>query len=230
MATGRDLIRRSLVLIGVLAEGETPSASQLQDGLTTLSEMLSSWATEKLMIPVVTREEFSLTGGTASPTMGSSGTFDTTKPVMIESVAVKSGSTEIPVKIQNADEWAMVSDKTLQSTLPSEVYPSYGSPLVTLNFWPVPASTLTAVIYSIKPLTSITADAAINVQDGMMRAIRYNFAIELAAEYNRTVSAEVASIAASSKASIKRINSKPTTLAVDLALQPRRGFNILTGE
>jgi len=48
MASAGDIINGSLRLLGVLAEGETPSAATSQDALTALNQMIDSWNTERL--------------------------------------------------------------------------------------------------------------------------------------------------------------------------------------
>ena len=45
MATALDVIRRSMRLIGALAEGEVPTAEQAADGITALQAMLGDWET-----------------------------------------------------------------------------------------------------------------------------------------------------------------------------------------
>ena len=48
--TAGDQINRALRLLGVLAEGETPSASESQDALMALNQMIDSWNTERLSV------------------------------------------------------------------------------------------------------------------------------------------------------------------------------------
>ena len=48
--TAGDQINRALRLLGVLAEGETSSASVMQDSLTALNQMIDSWSTERLSV------------------------------------------------------------------------------------------------------------------------------------------------------------------------------------
>ena len=50
MASAGDLINGALRLLGVLAEGETPSAETSADALTAMNQMIDSWNTEKLSI------------------------------------------------------------------------------------------------------------------------------------------------------------------------------------
>jgi hypothetical protein len=43
MATGQSMVTRTLRLLGVLADGQSPTAQQLSDGLDSMNEMLSAW-------------------------------------------------------------------------------------------------------------------------------------------------------------------------------------------
>ena len=45
--TANDQINGALRLLGVLAEGETPSAATSQDALAALNQMIDSWNTER---------------------------------------------------------------------------------------------------------------------------------------------------------------------------------------
>jgi hypothetical protein len=231
MSTGRDLIRRSLVLLGVLSEGETPTAQQLTDGLLSANEMLDSWSTENLTIYSNTKETFTSPSGNGAPTMGpTTGTFATTRPVEIEMIMAKSGNTELPVELLNFEQWAAIADKTATGSLPAKAYIDYGSPLLTINLYPVPSAGVDIVIYSRKPLTSLAANTSISIPPGYMRAIRYNLAIELATEFGRQASAEVVQVAKESKANIKRQNKQTNLMVADGMVSGRRAFNIFTGE
>ena len=50
MASAGDIINGALRLIGMLAEGETPSAETSADALFAMNQMIDSWNLEKLMI------------------------------------------------------------------------------------------------------------------------------------------------------------------------------------
>ena len=50
MTAANDQINGALRVLGVLAEGETPSAATSQDALTALNQMLDSWNTERLAV------------------------------------------------------------------------------------------------------------------------------------------------------------------------------------
>lgn len=46
MATAQDVVRRALVLIGVIEAGESASAGEMKDGVDALNDMLHGWAAE----------------------------------------------------------------------------------------------------------------------------------------------------------------------------------------
>ena len=49
-ATAGELIKGSLRLIGMLAEGEEPSADTMQDSIMAMNQMIQSWDTERLSV------------------------------------------------------------------------------------------------------------------------------------------------------------------------------------
>lgn len=234
--TTRDLLSSSLRVIGALASGETLLANESTDALTGLNQLLDSWSTENLLIPNKAREVFPLVSSQGVYTMGTGGTFNTTRPMRIENAELQITSSnpaiEIPIKILTKDEYARILLKTMTSTYPLYLYAEGTYPLETINLWPVPVQVNNLALYSWKPLANVSnLSTALSLPPGYERALKYNLAIDLAPEYGRPVTAEVAAIAVESKAAIKRMNSKPQYLAVDDALRARPAvFNWMTGE
>lgn len=230
--TGRNLCQGALRLIGAIATGETMTASAIVDALSALNQMLETWSIEGLMVYQVTRETFTLTAGQQQRTMGATGNFVTTRPSKITNMGVIKDSTEFPIKMRTVDEWARISLKSLQSTLPTDVYVEGTTPLETLNFYPIPSEANSVAIYSLKPFTAITDNASVTLPPGYLRALRYNLAVELAPEYGKAVTAEVASRADDSKAAIMRLNTKPVFMESDaIGLFKSDGFTkILLGD
>lgn len=227
--TGRDLVSASLRLIGVLAPGETLPAAEAADALATVNRMIDSWSNESLLIHAKVREVFSLVGGTQSYTIGTGGTFNTDRPLRVDAASIKVGSTEYPLNQLGIAEWAAISDKTSTSDIPTDMYLSGSYPLETISLYPTPSAANSIVLYSWKPLDQIsTLDTDVSLPPGYEEALIYNAAIRLSPEYGRTVTAEVAMLAAEAKASIKRMNHKPRLLRADPAFTAA-GFNFTTG-
>lgn len=234
MATARDMIRRSLKLVGVLADGESLSAEQGSDGLEVLNEILDSWSTQKLLILAQTREEFTLTPSTQSYTIGATGTFVTSRPVKIESAKIKdlgSPANELPLSIINSKQWADIINKDTGASTPTHLYIENTMPLATLKLWPKPSAAYSLVLYSSKPLTSVSnLSETLDLAPGYTKALRYTLAIALGKEYGRPIDPEVSNEARMAVADIKRVNITPSFLTVDAALTKKRSFNFNSGE
>ncbi len=229
--TVRDFLTSSLRLIGVAATGEALSASEAQDSLAVLNEMLDSWSSDGLNINSTTREEFPLVASQASRTMGTGGNFNTSRPTQILSASVEDGTQEIPLKLLSVDEWQEISDKSVTSENPSKIYVEGTHPLETINFWPIPSGTNNLVIYSLKPFSSITnLSATFAFPPGYQEAMRYNLAMRLAPEFGKITPQEVVMIAGDSLAQIKRKNITPSIMSSDILGLGNSRFNILTGE
>jgi P22 tail accessory factor len=234
MATARDLIKNSLRLIGAIATGETPSASEIEDGLTSLTNMIDSWSNEKLTVPQIIREEFNLVGGQQSYTLGATGNFVSTRPVKIESAAIEIQSSiafERELDIIDYAEWASLSDKSLQTSIPEKLYIEGSSPNSTLYFYPTPSEANKVVLYSRKQIASFTSvNDSVILPPGYMRALVYNLAIEIAPEYGKEPSASVVMIAREAKENIKRTNISSYIMSFDSVLTGCSGYDIEVDE
>jgi hypothetical protein len=221
MSTARDVVEGSLRLIGALASGENATASEGADGLEALNEMIESWSLEALIIPNITREEFTLTPGTQSYTIGTGATFNTTRPIRVESVTLElvGSEEELPLKMVNSQEWAAIQLKGISSDIPLYVYFEGTYANETVNVWPKPSAAHKLVIYSQKPLASLASlNTTVTLPPGYLRALKYNLALEWAPEFGKELSPQVQRVAMEAKASIKRKNQKPYFSACDAAV------------
>lgn len=235
--TAQDLISSALRLIGVQASGESLGANEATDGLSSLNDMLDSWSTNNLLIPNKVKEVFSLTPSKQAYTMGTSVSPDwnTARPMWIENVYVQQGAgsntLDLPVQIYTKDQWASIPTKQTQTVYPTYCYPEGTYPNETLNFWPIPSTSESVVIYSAKALAHLGLSTTISLPPGYNRALRYCLAVELAPEFGATIPEAVAAHAAASIADIKRVNHRPKFLIVDSALRGQKpGFDWRTGD
>lgn len=233
--TVRDMIRGSLRLIGALAEGETPSAAQQSDVLFAFNQMIESFSNDPLLSSYKVREEFTLVPSTQSYTIGTGGTFSTTRPLEVYEAGLEiqgSSPTEIPVDIINDQQWADIRQKSVSSSIPRKIYIEDAFPLSNVHVWPVPEAAHKLVLYSRKPLDTYSSyTTEINLPPGYLRMYRYNLAVEVAPEFGKEPSGLVLQTAMDSKAAIKRTNTKPIYLECDRGVLPwTSGFNIVTGE
>lgn len=231
--TVAELIRGALRTLGVLASSETPTAAEQADALTSLNDMLDSWAGERLALYATLRSTHTLTVGLSPHTIGTSGTFNVTRPVRIDraSIILASATTsERPLDILSDGEWQLTADKVTRGT-PSALWVETAHPLEKLWLNPVPNAADTLVLYTWQQLGRFaSASVTVDLPPGYQRAIRYNLAAELAGEYGVSLSGDNASIAAESKATLKRLNSKPGYLRCDAAALGGGGFNLTGGD
>ena len=82
--TANDQINGALRLLGVLAEGETPSAATSQDALVALNQMIDSWNTERLAVFSTQDQVFSWPPGFYERTLGPTGNFVGNRPILVE--------------------------------------------------------------------------------------------------------------------------------------------------
>jgi hypothetical protein len=233
--TANDLIERTLKTIGVLASGETASASDAGDAFTILNNMMDSWATQRLTIYTTARTAFDLAASTQDYTIGTGGTFNIVRPIWIVAASIiPDGSAAAAQKIElpiqealNTTQWQHVAIKGTTSTFPLEFYydKAWTAGLATISVWPVPStSSSQLVLYTPTALTQF-ADRTTNYTfpPGYEEALRYQLATRLAPEFGRPMSPEVMALAQNTFANIKRVNGSTETLGIDAALLSHGG-------
>lgn len=219
MATGQTLINRASRLIGAASIGETLSAEETEAGLDALNAMLDSWRNERLMVYAIQDESLTMVSAQASYTIGTGGDLNTTRPVRIEAAYMRASNTDYDVDILNEREWAGIPDKTSTSDLVERIYYQPSMSTGTLYVWPVPNTANVLHLLTWTPLSTLaTASTTVTLPPGYEEAIAYNLALRIAPEHGISISPEVAEVARTSKAAIKRINSQPIKAYTELPM------------
>ncbi len=236
MTTARNIIEAALRKLAALGSGESLAAEDAQDGLQALNAMLSSWSVEGDLVYQMTRETFTLTGGTSAYTIGLGQTFNTERPLDIYAMNVSLGGISYPVDQSDERQFATIQ-MPAQSGRPYTCYYNSNSPIATLNFYYVPNTTYTFEIYSRKVLTEFsTINTDLDLPPGYEKALIYNLAIELSPEYEREPSPTVMREAGTARSAISSQNNRNqnNAVGVDTALVRmgnyyNNGFNIYSG-
>jgi hypothetical protein len=234
MTTAGDQINGALRLLGVLAEGETPSAGTSQDALFALNQMIDSWGTEKLSTFTTQEQVFSWLPGRISQTLGPSGDFVGDRPVLMDDATYfVDASTGISygIKIINQQQYDGIAVKTVTSTFPQVLWINTNYPNIDMHIYPVPTKVLEWHFISAAQLTQpATIATPLYFPPGYLRAFRYNLACELAPEFGVDPSATVSRIAMYSKRNLKRINNPDDIMSIPYAIvSTRQRFNIFAG-
>jgi hypothetical protein len=227
--TIRDLCTTALLKLGIIGEGETPSAPQIAGALRVLNALLDTWATESLLVYVIDRQVFPLTAGVLSYTIGPGGVWNTTplytagapRPVHIDSLWWKDPATAIelpcgPVDAATYQGWRWDTVTTGPQALMAYYEPQF--PLGVVYVWPTPAADSQMVLYLWHPWNrQQTLDDALSFPPGYQRALEFNLAVDLSTEYPGTLRADLVEIAVEAKDKIKVLNVRPGLMRSDAA-------------
>lgn len=234
MATAGDQINRALRLLGVLAEGETPSASTSQDSLVALNQMIDSWNTENLSTFVTQDQIFTWPAGQITRTLGPTGDFVGNRPIIMDDATYfRDPGTNVSfgIKIINQQQYNGIAVKTVSSTYPQVLWVNMGYPDVDLTIYPRPTRDLEWHFISAQELDKpATLATDLLFPPGYLRAFTYNLAMEIAPEFGVEPSPQVQRIAMTSKRNLKRINNPDDVMSMPYALvAQRQRFNVYSG-
>jgi hypothetical protein len=232
MATANDIIQGALRLLQVASDDVVLTASEANDALEALNQMIDSWSNEALLVNHITMESFTLTAGHNPHTIGTGGDLNTVRPIELDSATVQVAGIDYPIQIMGYDDYAVIKLKTLTNTFPQFAYLDPIYPTANLYLYPVPSTNSLLKLYSLKPFTKfVNLTDVITLPPGYERAMKYNLALEIASEYQTTAGNDVIQLALGSRANLKRVNARPVTLDMEPALlsTKSRRFNIYRG-
>ena len=232
--TAGDQINGALRLLGILAEGETPSAATSQDALSALNQMLDSWNTERLMIYNTIDQVFLWTPGLLTQTLGPTGDFVGARPVMLDdSTYFKDPSNGISfgIKFINQQQYDGIAVKTVSSTYPQVMWINMENPNITMTIYPKPTKILEWHFISVQELAQpATLATQLAFPPGYLRAFKYNLACEIAPEFGVEPSPTISRIAMASKRDLKRQNNPDDIMAMPYSIvATRQRYNIFAG-
>lgn len=232
--TAGDQINRALRLLGVLAEGETPSAATSQDGLTALNQMIDSWNTERLSVFSTQDQIFTWPAGEITRTLGPSGNFSGNRPILLDDATYyRDPGTNVSfgIKFINQQQYDGIAVKTVTSTYPQVIFVNMTFPDVTMTVYPKPTRDLEWHFISVQELSNpAVLTTNLTFPPGYLRAFVYNLAMEIAPEFGVEPSPQVTRIAMTSKRNLKRINNPDDIMSMPYSLiATRQRFNIYAG-
>ena len=234
MTTAGDQINGALRLLGVLAEGETPSAETSQDALFALNQMIDSWNTERLSVYSTQDQVFTWPASQISRTLGPTGNFVGNRPILLDdSTYFRDPSTGVSygIKMINQQQYDGIAVKTVTSTYPQVLWINMSYPDIEMYVYPVPFRDLEWHFISVEELAApATLATTLSFPPGYLRAFRYNLACEIAPEFGVEPSTQVSRIAMASKRNLKRINNPDDIMSIPYSIVgTRQRFNVFAG-
>ena len=228
-----DQINRALRLLGVLAEGETPSAATAQDSLLAFQQMVDSWNTERLSVFATQDQVFSWPAGEIRRTLGPTGDFVGNRPVLLDDATYYKAPSGVSygIKFINQDQYNGIAVKTATSTFPQVIFVNETFPDVEMYVYPKPTQDLEWHFISVEELSQpATLSTQLHFPPGYMRAFTYNLAMEIAPEFGVEPPPQVQRIAMTSKRNLKRVNNPNDIMSLPYGVVAnRQRFNIYAG-
>ena len=234
MTTALDQITGALRLLGLLAEGDEPSAAAAQDGLLAMNQMLDSWSSERLAVFSTQNQVFTWPPNIKSRTIGPTGDFVGNRPVLLDDATYfvdPTNNISFGIKIINQQQYDGIAVKTVTSTYPQVIWTNMDMPNMDMYIYPVPTKALEWHFVSVTELVEpATLSTVLVVPPGYLRAFRYCLACEMAPEFGVEPSPTVSRIAMVSKRDIKRINNPDDIMSLPYSIvATRQRFNVYSG-
>jgi hypothetical protein len=247
--SAQSFIQSSLRLVGALRSGNLLSAAELTDCLQVLNDFMDACSANRstiFVVPTVTLDQnqntLSLIAGVQTYTLGNvneNENFLLPRPPRLERVSImysasQSTPVELPMEMVDDVGWQSISNKSVTSILPQVCYVEEDFPDMKLSFWPAPTQANPVVLYPWAALAQFPdLQTPFSFPPGYARFIRYNLALDLAAEFpcDLTKVQLVQKIAAQAKSDIQSLNLKAKEAVCDEAIVGSYGNmgNIFTG-
>lgn len=191
--TRDQIITSALQSLQIIGEGDSPSSYDLSLCSFALNLMLKKWATDVVPLWVIQTINFNLVAGTATYTLGPTGTVPLSyRPLKIlEAWTRDTNNIDTPLMELARADYDLLGNKTSQSTTPVNFLfvPTISNSLATSNstitFYPVPSDATRSAYFNVqRPLQDLNSGAdEFDFPAEWFHAIKWNLAAEVALDY-----------------------------------------------
>ena len=195
-----ELVEGALRLCGVIAQGETPSATQVTEASRMLNLMVKAWEADGMPLWALTTYTIPLVANQTSYTLDSPKPL---KPIQAWNRQTSS-QVDIPMRMISREEYNILGNKSTTGN-PIQLFFNPNLDRTEIKLFPTPDSISASqnVIYIVAQVPYQDFDSATDTPDfpqEWYEAIKYGLAVRLAGEYNidietrKTLVAEAAAI------------------------------------
>jgi hypothetical protein len=181
--TRDQLLTASIRKLGVLAEGQTPSAQNLSDAALALNSTIAEF--RSVGMPLWARYEYTFTPTTSSYTIGVGYTLNTPAPIkLLQAVLTASNNSRIDMEVMARDDFLILPNSSPGSPLKINYRPGINTG--TISLWPVPDSTNTSTVTLVyqRPFEYFTTGTeTLDFPEEWYNAIIYKVAVLIAPEW-----------------------------------------------
>lgn len=210
MTTALDIIKRAMRSIGVLPEGETPTAQQASDALAVLNQLMGSLGNASQMIYAQSLDQIPLTANVASYTIGPTGGFTTQRPIkVLASSFLTYQGVSYPLVPWTLSDYNQITVKNIGG-IPTGFFALMENPDITVTFWPLPSvAGMTFNMWLLKQVTEFASlTQQLDMPPGYDRALSLLLGIDLAPEYLVEPTPSMVGLAKQAKKMLKRTNAQ----------------------
>lgn len=196
--TARSVIRLALERIRVVSAFGTVRGEDEQRAFVALTGLMGRWNAKQLLKPAGAASPYTLVNGTASYTVGPTGTLVGARPSALDvAKIIPSGQTyELPLRILTRQEWQDQADKVSQGE-PWAVHYEATAPDGTLTVLWVPNRNASIVLYHTAALpTFADLTTAYTFQDGFDETLELNLARRIAPLFGKRLDPDSMDLAA----------------------------------
>lgn len=180
--TRDQIVTAALRKLGVLAEGQTPSAQDLSDGTESLNAAVAELRGKGMMLWA--RTEYTFTPTTGSYNIGTGLTLDTVFPVhLLQAIRTDTGA-KIDMEIVSKNSYNTLPQNSTGTPLKLAYQPFINYGIISL--WPAPTSTNTSTITLVyqRPFQYfISSSDTADFPEEWYNALIYKLAVLLAPEW-----------------------------------------------
>lgn len=213
--TAQSIINKSLRLLGVLASGETTTASEAEDSLYSLNSIIDSFSANPQYYFCTQAEQFTLVNAQNTYTIGNepgvspAANFVTARPIRIVGAFVRVSNVDTPLALITEQYWTNIANKAVAGT-PTKLLYRPNTPYGQIVLYPTPNAAISIFIKAermiAKYATLITTQY---LPPGYQRLLELSLAMELAPEYGSQVKPEILANLRADLDSLIRTNIQP---------------------
>lgn len=227
MRTPYDIVVRALKFAGVVGQGQTPSAEELNDAFDIMNDMLAVWQAQRYLVWNLVDVSCPATGA-ISYDVGPGLDFDTPRPDRLEAAYVRlvnnpGNQVDYPLDVlQSHEDYAEIAIKSLRS-FPSYVFYDSAFPTGSVFIWPVPTN-----LYEVHLLVKQQLKAFADLRDPIalpaeyFEALAYNLAARIKPLYGQPADDTIIALAQKSLSVIRGSNTQIPRLTIDPRLTSGR--------
>lgn len=160
-------------------------------------------------------------------------TIDAVRPLDIKTLVIRDTTLSLavdrPLKSLTNQEYQLIAVKASTSTYPEYFYYAPEYPLGKISVYPVPTKALTLYVTQNKSFWDLTLTDDIIFPKGYLSALRYNFDLEIAPQYEKNLSNFIVLQARNTKTIIENTNAEEVRSQPENFVNPKGStYNILT--